>query len=99
MARTAVVVATMALAVMAAAAPVRAGDGGRTGACTERAEERAGGEKARIPAQSVAQSGAATLPGVGAVTVQVGWDGRQQQVLQASDFVLSRTFDPLTRET
>jgi hypothetical protein len=46
---------------------------------------------------AVVRSG--VIPGLGSVSASVGWDRRQELVLYGQDFELSRTHDPLTRET
>ena len=39
------------------------------------------------------------IPGLGTVSAAIRWDNRQEIVLHAPDFAVSRTLDPLTRET
>ena len=66
------------------AAPAFAGDTGPTGTRSR---------------QDAAASRSGSIPGLGSVSATIHWDSRQEFVLHAPDVDVSRTLDPLTRET
>lgn len=49
--------------------------------------------------QDAAVSRSGAIPGLGNVSASIRWDSKQEVVLHAPDFEVSRTLDPLTRET
>ena len=55
--------------------------------------------KAARRGQDAAVSRSGAIPGLGTVSASIRWDSRQEIVLHAPDFAVSRTLDPLTRET
>ena len=55
--------------------------------------------KAARRGQDAVVSRAGAIPGLGTVSAAIRWDNRQQIVLDAPDFAVLRTLDPLTRET
>ena len=52
-----------------------------------------------VRAQDAAVARTGSIQGLGAVSAQIGWDGRQQIVLHAPLFEVARAHDPATRET
>ena len=67
-----------------AGAPAFAGDTGLAGAHSR---------------QDAAVSRSGSIPGLGRVSAAIYWDSRQELVLHTTDVEVSRTLDPLTRET
>lgn len=62
------------------------------------ASAAAGEPAADTRRQEPAVKRAGVIPGLGNVSANVRWDNRQELILHAQDFELSRTLDPLTRE-
>lgn len=62
---------------------------------TADAEEKIRGGKG----QDVAAARSGVIPGLGNVSAAVRWDSRQELILHGDGFEISRTHDPLTRET
>jgi hypothetical protein len=50
------------------------------------------------PRQEVSASRAGRIAGLGKVNASIGWDGRKAFSLTDSEFTVTRTFTPLTRE-